>query len=67
MYDLIACVRRANENAGNMKPVLQFLISRVIFLCQRSKDLLEMLTFYGNQSAEAIEERNEEHLSFARL
>ena len=35
MYELIACVQRAPENAGNLKPVLEFLISRVIFFYVR--------------------------------
>ena len=26
MYELIACVRQANENAGNLISVVQFLI-----------------------------------------
>ena len=61
----LVCVRRAHENVGNLKSAVQFLISRVIFLFYRSKDLLEILTFECNQSAEAIKERNEDHLSLA--
>ena len=29
----LVCVRRAHENVGNLKSVVQFLISRVKFLC----------------------------------
>ena len=32
MSELMACVRRANENAGNMKSVVQVLTSRIRFL-----------------------------------
>ena len=39
-YELIFYVRGTNENAGNLK-----LISRIIFLCWRSEDELDMLTF----------------------
>ena len=50
---------------GNLKSAVQFLISRVKFLFYRSKDLLEILTFECSQSAEAIKERNKDHLSLA--
>ena len=30
IYELIACVRRANENAGNLISVVQFLIKCII-------------------------------------
>ena len=61
----LVCVRRAHENVGNLKSAVQFLISRFKFLFYRSKDLLEILTFVCNQSAEAIKERNKDHLSLA--
>ena len=44
-YELIVCVRLANENVGN----LSFLISRILFLCKKSKHLLEILAFTCKQ------------------
>ena len=32
MYELITCVRRANENGGNLISVVQFLITRISLL-----------------------------------
>ena len=61
----LVCVRQAHENVGNLKSAVQVLISRVKFLFYRSKDLLEILTFECNQSAEAIKERSRDHLSLA--
>ena len=44
----MACVWRADENAGNLKSVVQVFISRIINFYVRSKDL-EVLTFNCNQ------------------
>ena len=32
VYELIACVRRANENAGNLISVVQFLINICMYM-----------------------------------
>ena len=38
VYELIACVRRANENAGNLISVVQFL--RILFIIESSQTFM---------------------------
>ena len=44
VYELITCVRRANENAGNLISVVQFLINLFINRLGSSRCIYEVLS-----------------------